>query len=450
MKSDSDTSDPESRDPHRSMLRVLIVEDSEDDALLAVRELQLGGYEPEWRLVETPEAMGAALRDQEWDVVLADYQMPRFTAPGALRLLQDIGRDLPFIVISGTVGEDVAVEVMKAGAHDFFTKGSLKLLVPAIQREIGEAENRRRTIAAEKDRDRALERERHLNAVLRSIRDVNQLIVREKERRPFIEAACRSLLRTRGFRGAWIVLTDRLPDELLSAQSGFPDEVFRVLGDQIREDRLPICCKRAVSEGGVAAIGNPGGECGGCPLALAYDGGSGLGVSLILAGREFGCMGVSVPPECAVDDDEKSLLAEIAGDIALALHGMDVEAERKRSEQTQKAIFDSASDGILLADAKTNRFVKANKAICRMVGYNAEEIKRLSVDDIHPAEDLDRVRSQYDREARGEITLAEDIPVKRKDGTVFPADVSSAPLELDGRRHVLGIFRDITDRKSVV
>jgi two-component system, cell cycle sensor histidine kinase and response regulator CckA len=119
--------------------------------------------------VETPEDMGAALREQEWHVVLADYQMPRFSAPAALRLLQDTGRDLPFIVISGTIGEDVAVEVMKAGAHEFFVKGLLTRLVPAIQREMRGAEERRRRREAEKERDRALQRERHLNAVLRSI-----------------------------------------------------------------------------------------------------------------------------------------------------------------------------------------------------------------------------------------------------------------------------------------
>jgi hypothetical protein len=130
-------------------LRVLIIEDAEDDALLMARALQDGGYEPDWLRVETADAMAAALDERQWDAVLADYRLPRFDAPAALAVLHDSGLDLPFIVISGTVGEDIAVEVMKAGAHDFFAKGQLKRLVPAIEREMREAENRHRRRVAE-------------------------------------------------------------------------------------------------------------------------------------------------------------------------------------------------------------------------------------------------------------------------------------------------------------
>ena len=131
-------------------LNVLIVEDSEDDAVLMVRELKRGGYQPEWQRVETPEAMEAALREQEWDVVLSDYQMPHFDGSKALALLQDTGQDLPFIVISGAVGEKTTVELMKAGAADFLLKDSLARLVPAVRRELKEAENRQRHLVAEK------------------------------------------------------------------------------------------------------------------------------------------------------------------------------------------------------------------------------------------------------------------------------------------------------------
>ncbi|MBN1273915.1 MAG: response regulator [Candidatus Aminicenantes bacterium] len=135
-------------------LRVLIVEDSEDDALLAVQELKTGGYDPDWLRVETAEDMKAALHERKWDVILSDYKMPHFDAPAALAVLQDSGLDLPFIVVSGVVGEDVAVEVMKAGAHDFFLKENLTRLAAAIEREMREAENRCRRKAAEEERDR--------------------------------------------------------------------------------------------------------------------------------------------------------------------------------------------------------------------------------------------------------------------------------------------------------
>jgi len=101
-----------------SLLRLLIVEDSEDDALLAVRELRRAGYDVKFERVETATAMAAALEQQTWDLVIADYSLPQFTGAAALELLQSTGLDVPFIIISGSIGEDLAVAVMKSGAHD--------------------------------------------------------------------------------------------------------------------------------------------------------------------------------------------------------------------------------------------------------------------------------------------------------------------------------------------
>ncbi len=103
-------------------LRVLIVEDSEDDALFMVRELRRGGYEPLHERVDTPEAMDEALSRGPWDAVISDYYMPKFRAPDALALLRRRGSDAPFVIVSGKVGEELAVEAMKAGAHDYVMK----------------------------------------------------------------------------------------------------------------------------------------------------------------------------------------------------------------------------------------------------------------------------------------------------------------------------------------
>jgi two-component system cell cycle sensor histidine kinase/response regulator CckA len=124
-------------------LRVLLVEDSENDAELLLRELGQAGYDVSSERVETARAMRAALDGQKWDLVIADYSMPRFSAPEALALLKKVGLDLPFIIVSGTVGEEIAVESMKAGAHDYLSKGSLKRLVPAVERELQQVEQRR-------------------------------------------------------------------------------------------------------------------------------------------------------------------------------------------------------------------------------------------------------------------------------------------------------------------
>jgi PAS domain S-box-containing protein len=130
-------------------LRLLIVEDSTDDAELLLLEVRRGGFDPGHLRVDTPEDMEAALDSQEWDLVLADYSMPRFSGTQALAIVRGRGLDLPFIFVSGTIGEDTAVAAMKAGAQDYLTKNSLKRLVPAIERELREAGIRRERARAE-------------------------------------------------------------------------------------------------------------------------------------------------------------------------------------------------------------------------------------------------------------------------------------------------------------
>lgn len=124
-------------------LRVLIVEDSDDDAQLLLRELRRSGFDPTAAQVDTPQGMMTALDRQGWDIVICDYAMPNFSAPAALTLLKEMGIDLPFIIVSGSIGEEIAVEMMKAGAHDYMMKGNLNRLVPAVERELRELEVRR-------------------------------------------------------------------------------------------------------------------------------------------------------------------------------------------------------------------------------------------------------------------------------------------------------------------
>jgi len=130
-------------------LSVLIVEDSEDDARLLVRELTRGGYELTQEQVYTATAMQAALDRQVWDLVIGDFSMPNFTGLEALSLVRERGLDVPYICLSGTISEELAVAAMKAGANDWVTKGQLKRLLPAIERELREAKGRAALRAAE-------------------------------------------------------------------------------------------------------------------------------------------------------------------------------------------------------------------------------------------------------------------------------------------------------------
>ena len=137
-------------------LRVLIVEDSEDDELLIIRELKKGGYNPVYERVETAAALKKALKEKQWDIILCDYSLPKFNAPSAIAILKEANIEIPLIIVSGTIGENVAIECMRLGAQDYTMKGNLSRLCPAIARELEDAKVRNKQQQAESEREAAL------------------------------------------------------------------------------------------------------------------------------------------------------------------------------------------------------------------------------------------------------------------------------------------------------
>ncbi|MFQ5779697.1 MAG: putative bifunctional diguanylate cyclase/phosphodiesterase, partial [Nitrospiria bacterium] len=217
-------------------LRVLNIEDSEDDAALLAIELKRGGYDPAIERVDTAAAMSDALDRQAWDVVIADYAMPQFSALAALALMQKKGYDLPFIILSGVIGEDTAVAAMKAGAHDYIMKGNMKRLVPAIEREL-------REVTLRQERRRALEdlaqSEDLFRKLVENIREVFWMTNSEKDEMIYVSPA---------YEEIWCRTCESLyqsPQNLLNAIH--PDDRERVLkssytkqvtGEYIEEYRI--------------------------------------------------------------------------------------------------------------------------------------------------------------------------------------------------------------------
>jgi diguanylate cyclase (GGDEF)-like protein/PAS domain S-box-containing protein len=145
------------------------------------------------------------------------------------------------------------------------------------------------------------------------------------------------------------------------------------------------------------------------------------------------------------DQNGEWLVAEVNVDITERKR---LENTLKESETRFKVIFNESTDGMLLADVETKRFTMCNPRICKMLGYSEEEMMRLGVNDIHPKNDLPFVIEQFRKQAEGEIELV-TLPVKRKDSSVFYADVNSTPIILDGKKYLIGSFRDVTNRKQV-
>jgi len=149
-------------------LKALIVEDSENDTLLLLRELHKSGYDTHHTRLETGEAMRNALKAEKWDVIISDYSMPCFSGLEALQTLKDSGLDIPFIIVSGNIGEETAVKIMKAGAHDYVFKGNLTRLTPVIEREMAEAQVRHKNRLAEQE---LRESEARYRSLLESVSD---------------------------------------------------------------------------------------------------------------------------------------------------------------------------------------------------------------------------------------------------------------------------------------
>jgi PAS domain S-box-containing protein len=149
-------------------LRALLVEDSKNDVMLMIRELKKGGYNPAYECVETATAMEKALKDKQWDIILCDYKLPKFDAPSAISLLKETYIDIPLIIISGTIGEETAVECMRLGARDYIMKGNFSRLCPTIARELEETKARNKQKHAEEALRRSEEKHR---AILENIEE---------------------------------------------------------------------------------------------------------------------------------------------------------------------------------------------------------------------------------------------------------------------------------------
>lgn len=172
-------------------VRLLLIEDSEDDAFLLVRELRRGGFELDFIRIETPQALEAALDAKVWDAVISDYSLPMFTGLDALYIIQEKGVDLPFILVSGVIGEERAVEAMKAGVHDYIMKGNYPRLVPALERELKDAEVRRKRREAEEAlhqayaelEDRVIQRTAELEKTYTVLQQAHKELAKQMEER---------------------------------------------------------------------------------------------------------------------------------------------------------------------------------------------------------------------------------------------------------------------------
>lgn len=378
----------------KKKLRVLVVEDSADDARLVTLALQKAGCVVAATRVDTAAQMRAALEHETWDVVISDYAMPEFSGPDALNLLKESGCDVPFILISGTIGEEVAVEAMRTGANDYVMKDSLARLGPAVARELREAASRRQK--------RALEAQlKEEEARFRAMIELSHEAVSVLDRTGRILYASPSTLRVMGFR----------PEEC----------VGRSVFDFVYSEDVNVA---------------------------KADLGELLGFSGDSTSREYRCVrrdGVMRWLEVTATN-----LLHVAHVHGLIVNYRDVTERRQAQDQLryQATLLDSVNDAIVAADAEF-RITAWNAAAESLFGWKDSEV--LGQDGVTllrtewPQRDADAMRREIAAAGhwRGEAIQT------RRDGSKVPVEISTYVLRdpAGGITSYVSAIRDIIERK---
>jgi len=463
-------------------MRIIVVDDKEEERYLAETPLKGSGYEVE-TAANGMEAL-EKLRAGGFDMIVSDVLMP---VMDGFRLCRECKgdeklKDIPFVFHTATYKDERDEELAsKVGADRFVRKPTepeeFIRIIQGLFRDMEEGKigPKRRVVEEQKEvlklyserliaklekkmleleaeiaqRKRSEERVEHLNSVLRAIRGVNQLIIREKDRQSLLEGACDNLIKTRGFHYAWIALLDESGSLLTHDEAGLGEDFLPIV-EQLKRGRLPTCCQQALRQAGVAAIKDPSSTCSGCPLARESSRRGALAIRLGYGAKVYGVLVVSAPVEFMEDEEEQSLLQEAAGDIAFALYNMELEEEHKKAEQElelRAQLLDNVQDAVNLSDFDGN-MVYVNETACTSLGYSREELLKMNFAGLDTAGYAHALKWRNQELTKKKHTIFETANI-RKDGSVIPVEVHSQLIEVGGKKLVLSIDRDITERKRL-
>jgi len=306
---------------------------------------------------------------------------------------------------------------------------------------------------------KASHRIEHLNRVLMAIRGVNQLITKEKNKKRLIEKACNTLITTRGYHSAWAVLFDGKGNFLTATEAGLGKD-FEPLKAMLKRGELNECIRRALAKPEVVVIENTHRECKECPLAGKEPAIRTMTVRLEYRGNLYGIISVSLPPDIMEDKEEKALFKEVAGDIAFALHDIDLEEERKETErilreneEKYRKLFESANDAIFIMEG--DKFIDCNLMAVKMFGCKTKEevLGKTPYREFSPPLQPDGRKSEeaalerINNALKGFPQLFE-WKHRRADGITFDAEISLNRIDFGRKKYILAIVRDVTAWKK--
>ena len=376
-------------------VKVLMVEDSEDDAKLALRALRHGGFNPTHRRVQTGTDLKAALAEERWDAVISDFQMPGFSGMDALGIFRSTGLDIPFILVSGTIGEETAVNAMKGGASDYVMKNGLVRLAPALERELKETQSR----AEHRVVQQALtDSDKRFRQLAENIRDAFFLLDADTNRVLYIspvyeEISGRSCESVYENPGSWPEAIH--PDDQASTYEKY--KKGKVAGKFEFQYRI------VRPDGAIRWIET----------------------------RAF-----------PVRDDAGKMvrIAGVAKDVTEHKHH--VEALRR-----SHTAMDATADGIFMVNRTTMRFVEVNASACTMLGYTREELFQMGPTQlgVAPPEQVENVHTPViAAHVTDELTQTQ---LRRKDGSHVDVELRGHAQPSGADWIFVAVVRDITERK---
>lgn len=413
---------------NKEKLRVLFIEDNLDDFTLLLRELNKGKYNIEYELVEDKKTFESAL-DKKWDVIISDYALPNFNGFEALKICNKKGLEIPFIIVSGTVGEDLAVEMMKAGAKDYIMKKSLKLLLPAIEREIEDAKIR------QKNKLIALERE--------ILFDIGKDLVTTENLDDLLEKIYINIKKILYAENCFIALYDSKKDEItfpffkdkydkkpapMKKSKSLTDYVIRT-GESILTN--PELLKKLQKKNEIELIGT------------ASE--SWLGVPLIIQSKVIGVLVIqSYDKNIHYSEYDKNFLEAIATDIAIAIERKRAEDALKKSEELYRVFINSTNDMAFLKDDEF-KYILVNKANQKFLNKEIKEIIGKTDFDLMPKDIAANCRLSDEKALKSDgVVITEEMV----EGRIYETHKFKVPLSKE-KYGVGGYIRDISERKWV-
>jgi PAS domain S-box-containing protein len=415
-------------------LRILILEDNPSDAEITQYELQEAGIAFTAKVVTGEHDFVRELRAFSPDIILSDYDLPRYDGAAALAEVKKQRPEVPFILVTGAVTEERAIEMLTSGAKDYVMKNRLTRLVPAIKRVLAEAEEVRARNEAEDKLRRAYaelevkvkERTAALEAEIEQRKRAEETLRESEERLSSVLDGARDAIARLNLQTGRYAYFSRASEEVY----GFtPAEMMAMSYDEAPERVHPD--DRAV----LAAARLQAGEIG----SAQYD------IRWRLKSGKYRWLSISISDT----RDAKGRPLHRDG-IARDINDRKAAEEALReSEERFRTIFEGNTDGMLIADPRTKAFVMGNPSICRMLGCRSEEISTMQLGDIHRQEDMSFVLDHFERLVSGRESTGEDIPVKKKDGSMFFADITANPITLSGKTYIVGSFRKIAQRNRL-